>query len=140
MDPPGTAETDSGELGIRTLHHVSLSVTDLNRARRFYRDELGLEEVVRPDFDFPGAWFALGDRQLHLIAHTSPRSLRGTTEVDPRDGHFALRVDSHSRALEHLKARGIPLVDSPRNATPWAQIHIADPDGNVIELNAERSD
>ena len=127
-------------LGIRTLHHVSLSVTDLDRAKRFYGEVLGLEEIARPDFDFPGAWYAVGDRQLHLIAHTAPRSLRGATEVDPRDGHFALRVASHRRALEHLKASAVPLVDSPLNATPWAQIHIADPDGNLIELNAERSD
>ena len=119
---------------------MSLSVTDLDRAKRFYGQVLGLKEIARPDFDFPGAWYELGDRQLHLIAHKAPRGLRGTTDVDPRDGHFALRVESHRQALEHLKANAVPVVDSPRNATPWAQIHIADPDGNVIELNAERSD
>lgn len=123
---------------IETLHHVSLSVTDLERARAFYGGVLGLREIERPAFDFPGAWFALGDRQLHLIVHTSPRSLRGTTEVDPRDGHFALRVKSPRNALARLRAHGVEVRDNPRNATPWEQIHLTDPDGNVIELNSER--
>ena len=123
---------------IETLHHVSLSVTDLERARAFYGGLLGLREIERPAFDFPGAWFALGDRQLHLIVHTAPRSLRGTTEVDPRDGHFALRVKNRRGALEHLRTNGVEVRDNPRNATPWEQIHFTDPDGNVIELNAER--
>lgn len=46
---------------------MSLTVTDLARAKRFYGDVLGLAELQRPDFDFAGAWYALGDRQLHLI-------------------------------------------------------------------------
>lgn len=75
---------------------------------------------------------------LHLIVHTAPRSLRGTTEVDPRDGHFALRVQSRSDALARLRSHGVDVRDNPRNATPWEQIHFTDPDGNVIELNAER--
>jgi catechol 2,3-dioxygenase-like lactoylglutathione lyase family enzyme len=127
-------------LGIETLHHVSLVVTDLDRARRFYCDVLGLREIPRPAFDFPGAWFELGDRQLHLIVHSVPRSLRGTTEIDPRDGHFAIRVRSHGETLAHLQDHGVAFRDSPRNATPWEQIHITDPDGNVIELNAERKE
>lgn len=123
---------------IETLHHVSLSVTDLERARAFYAGVLGLREIERPAFDFPGAWFAMGDRQLHLIVHTAPRSLRGTTEVDPRDGHFALRVKSRRDALARLRANGVEVRDNPRNATPWEQIHFTDPDGNVIEMNSER--
>ena len=38
------------------LHHVSLCVTDVERARRFYIGILGLEEIERPNFPFPGAW------------------------------------------------------------------------------------
>lgn len=127
-------------LEIETLHHVSLSVTDLDRARRFYGGVLGLREISRPAFDFRGAWFELGDRQLHLIVHTTPLSLRGTTTIDPRDGHFAIRVRSHRETLAHLQVHGVEVRDNPRNATPWEQIHITDPDGNVIEMNAERKE
>ena len=43
------------------LHHFSLPVTDLERSRRFYHEILGLREITRPPFDFPGVWFAVGD-------------------------------------------------------------------------------
>jgi catechol 2,3-dioxygenase-like lactoylglutathione lyase family enzyme len=125
-------------LKIETLHHVSLTVTDLARAKRFYGETLGLPELERPAFDFPGAWYALGDRQLHLIVHTTPRTLRGTTEIDSRDGHFAVRIRDFRGTVEHLRAQGVPLRESPDNPTPWAQIYVTDPDGNVIELNTDR--
>jgi len=125
---------------IDSLHHVAVSVTDLERAKRFYGEVLGLAEIERPAFGFPGAWYALGDQQLHLIVHTRPRSLRGTTEVDSRDGHFAVRVRDYDRTLARLRAHGVPTKESPVNVTPWAQIYVTDPDGNVIELNVERAE
>jgi catechol 2,3-dioxygenase-like lactoylglutathione lyase family enzyme len=88
---------------------------------------------------FGGAWYALGaSQQLHLIQHENPRTLRGTTAIDGRDGHLALRVDSYDAALAHLKAHGVACLEAPVNLTPWAQIYVTDPDGNVIELNADR--
>lgn len=127
-------------LEVETLHHVSICVTDIERARRFYGETLGLPEIERPPFDFPGAWYALGDRQLHLIVHKAPRTLRGTTGIDSGDGHLALRVQSYARTRAFLEAQGIPMVDRPRNKTPWPQIYITDPDGNVIEFNAATVD
>ena len=123
---------------VERFHHVSLSVTDLARARSFYREVLGLTELPRPAFDFPGAWFDLGNAQLHLIVHTSPRSLRGTTDIDSRDGHFALRIHDWKAAIERLRAHGVKFIEKPDNATPFAQIHLTDPDGNGIELNVDR--
>ena len=121
-----------------TLHHVSLVVIDLDASKRFYGGVLGLRELPRPAFDFEGAWYELGDRQLHLIVHPEARALRGTTEVDARDGHFALRVADYDATLARLKAHGVRVRESRVNATPWAQIHVTDPDGNVVEFNAER--
>jgi catechol 2,3-dioxygenase-like lactoylglutathione lyase family enzyme len=82
----------------------------------------------------------VGDRQLHLIVHPDTRTVRGTTEIDSRDGHYGLRVRSYRQTVEYLDARGVPHRDKPRNKTPWPQIYLTDPDGNVIELNAERLD
>ena len=121
-----------------TLHHIAVIVTDLQRAKAFYGELLGLRELSRPPFDFEGVWYALGDRQLHLIVHPPARALRGTTEIDSRDGHFAVRMADYDATLAHLRSRGVHVRESRHNITPWAQIYITDPDGNIIELNVER--
>ena len=120
------------------LHHVALTVTDMDRAPWFYGTVLGLQEIPRPPFDFGGAWYQLGDRQLHLIVHPPTRTLRGSMEIGPRDGHLALRVRDRQEVLDRLLAHGIKVLDLPDNLTPWAQVYCCDPDGNVIEFNVER--
>jgi catechol 2,3-dioxygenase-like lactoylglutathione lyase family enzyme len=123
---------------LEALHHVSVCVTDLPRAKAFYGDVLGLREIARPTFSFPGAWYQLGDRQLHLIVHDTPRALRGTTEIDGRDGHFAFRVRDYDATVAYLRDRGVPYWENRDNPTPWQQVYVTDPDGNVIEFNVER--
>jgi len=127
-------------LAIEGLQHVSVVVTDLATAKAFYGITLGLRELPRPPFDFEGAWYALGEQQLHLIVHPAGQTLRGTTTVDSRDGHFAVRVADYGQALAFLRSRGLQIRENRTNVTPWAQLHVTDPDGNVIEFNAERVD
>lgn len=124
---------------IQTIHHTAVIVTDVERARQFYGGVLGLRELPRPNFGFDGVWYRVGKNQeLHLIVYPEARTLRGTTAIDGRDGHFAMRVSSFSDTLEHFRAHGITCRALPDNPTPWAQIYVTDPDGNVIELNADR--
>lgn len=135
-------------LQIQTIHHVSLPVTDLARARAFYAGVLELTEIDRPPFDFPGAWYQVGDRQLHLIVggHSTLRDGKG---IDSRDAHFAIRVASYRGALQHLDAKGYQdaaedemrrVRANPAATAGFPQIYLLDPDRNVIEINAERLD
>jgi glyoxylase I family protein len=135
-------------LQIETIHHVSLPVTDLARAKSFYAGVLGLTEIERPAFDFPGAWYRVGDRHLHLIVgeHSTLRRNKG---IDSRDGHFAIRVRSYRGALQHLTAKGYgadaadesrTLRENPTGTAGFPQIYVLDPDRNVVEINAERLD
>lgn len=48
-------------------HHTSFAVRDIERSKAFYGGVLGLEEIPRPNFPFPGAWFQAGTCQVHLI-------------------------------------------------------------------------
>jgi catechol 2,3-dioxygenase-like lactoylglutathione lyase family enzyme len=126
-------------ISVSSLHHVAVCVTDIERSKRFYGEVLGLQEIPRPAFPFAGAWYEMEDgRQFHLIVHEQPRTLRGTRDIDLRDGHFALGVADFDRAVAHLRAAGVECVERLDNVTPWKQVYVTDPDGNVIELNALR--
>jgi len=123
---------------VEGIHHVSLIVTDLERAKTFYRDVIGLREIERPPFDFPGAWFAVGGtgQQLHLIVHRGETKREGG--IDTRDGHFALRVTDYDAALAWLERCGVAYKANRESITGFAQIFVLDPDRNVVELNAAR--
>ena len=130
---------------IETIHHVSLPVADLERSKKFYSEILGLKEIDRPPFDFPGAWYQVGDRQLHLIVHDNS-TLRADKKVDSRDIHFAVRVNSYRETRDFLHSKGFhpqandefkKMKESPQSTAGWPQLYIMDPDRNVIELNAE---
>ena len=145
-------------LDVETVHHASVPVSDLDRAREFYGSALGLEEVARPDFDFAGAWYKVGDRSLHLIVPKAGEepTFRKDKAIDSHDTHFAIRVRSFSGAVAHLKSKGyrstddrnpkptadnpLPMRVSPAGRAGFPQIYIMDPDRNVIEINAEKVD
>lgn len=99
-----------------------------DRARAFYADILGLEELPKPAqlAARGGAWFRSGDVNLHL-------------GVDPdfrpaKKGHPALRCTDYDALLPHLRERGIEITsdDLPFDGKPHCYIN--DPFGNRIEL------
>jgi glyoxylase I family protein len=136
-------------MNIQLLHHVAVPVSDLDRSISFYRDIIGLEQIVRPNFPFPGAWFRLADGQeLHLIVHTNPTYRTGKT-VDSRDIHFAARVPSYRQVLEFLLSNGYreesadelkKVYTNPHSITGYPQLYIMDPDRHMIEINAASLD
>ena len=52
---------------LQGVHHVSVNVADIDEATRFYTDVLGLEQLPRPDFGFPGAWLKRVESCLRTI-------------------------------------------------------------------------
>jgi catechol 2,3-dioxygenase-like lactoylglutathione lyase family enzyme len=107
------------------IHHVNLLFDDLDAAREFYGGTMGFEELPRPDFGFPGAWFRMGAHQLHLSPGAAPGSLQ----------HFALEVDDLDAALADLATRGLVVTPSDPVDGAGRQAFLTDPTGNLIELN-----
>jgi len=102
---------------VESLHHVGIAVTDLVRSRHFYTTVLCLEEIPRPDFDFDGAWFRVGDQQIHLIVQRRTE-MPWEDDIRTRGNHIALRVRSYRGTREHLQSLGVPFEGRPHNKTP----------------------
>jgi len=114
------------------LHHVSFTVSDIDAARRFYGEVLGLPEIERPDFGFPGAWFEIGDVQVHLIVPPEGAPVgRPPPSLSPVAGHAAFQIDDYEAVRDALRDQGVEVLET---APSVGQLFVRDPDGNVIEL------
>jgi glyoxylase I family protein len=121
MTNPG--ETDMS--GASQIHHVSLMVTDLEKADDFYGDVLKLRRLPRPDFPSKGLWFEVGSCQLHVI-------LTDQTEASSAR-HTAFVVDDLQAVVAKIEDRDLPIwSDIPLDG--WERKHCHDPFGNGIEL------
>lgn len=116
---------------IKELNHVALHVKDVAESIHFYKNILEFEQLsTRPNFDFDGAWFGLGNgKELHLLEGCDYK-----VKSFSRGTHFAIEVESIFEAEAFLKSRNIPMR-GPKNRPDGAwQIFINDPNGHCIEF------
>ncbi|MFB6154627.1 MAG: VOC family protein [Haloferacaceae archaeon] len=130
-------------------HHFGVTVTDLERAVEFYRDDLGLDVLDR--FTVSGESFAAGvgvpgatGSFVHLDAGGARVEL---VEYDPagadRTGgdvndagakHLGLAVDDVRAVYDDLPDR-VETLSEPRTTDSGASIlFVRDPEGNLVEL------
>lgn len=114
---------------IESLHHVQLAMppNGEEKARAFYVDALGFEEVEKPAIlkGRGGVWFTCAGVDLHL----------GVEDpfIPAKKAHPAFGVASLDEAVRHLQGRKIAYrrdVDLPT----IRRVYIDDPFGNRIEL------
>jgi catechol 2,3-dioxygenase-like lactoylglutathione lyase family enzyme len=116
--------------------HVSVTVTDVAKAREFYSDTLGLQEIPRPAFNFPGIWYSLGgDLQLHIILNDQlVRPAVERERIEARYPHFALWTDDCDATAAKIEALGLVCRDVFSGPTGLRQVFVKDPDGNMVEF------
>jgi catechol 2,3-dioxygenase-like lactoylglutathione lyase family enzyme len=111
------------------IEHVQLAMPpgEEERARAFYRDLLGMEELPKPSelARRGGCWFASGDAQIHLGVER---------DFHPaRKAHPALRCLDYERLTVRLRAAGVRLI-ADDTIPGVARCYIHDPFGNRMEL------
>ena len=113
------------------LHHVSILITDLEQARKFYCDVLGMGvDDSRPQLAFDGLWLGVGEQQIHLLA--LGEKFTGTGASSPgRDAHFAVLVNDINSIAQRLDASSIQYNASQSGRRA---LFCRDPDGNGIEF------
>lgn len=113
-------------------HHVSFAVREIERARRFYGELLGFREIPRPNFGFAGAWYQVGEIEVHLIVPPPGADVGAPPRgISPVAGHAAFQIDDYAAAEAHLRAQGVTFVGL---GPAVGQLFVSDPDGNVLEL------
>jgi catechol 2,3-dioxygenase-like lactoylglutathione lyase family enzyme len=124
---------------VKSLDHVTIISSDLEATRKFYVDGLGMEEVARPAFDFPGLWFQAGATQIHVTLESPESGKAGWgdrgVQIPSRGHHFAFEVDDAIAATETARALGFQIAREPKSRPDGAiQVYFDDPDGHVVEL------
>jgi catechol 2,3-dioxygenase-like lactoylglutathione lyase family enzyme len=112
---------------VERIEHVAITVSDIDRAKRFYGELLGLTEVARPEsFDFPGAWYRNGPTDLHLVS-------RAVLDGESKR-HVAFFVSDLRAAARVLQANDFPVLWERMKIPSLDRFFTADPDGNRIEM------
>ena len=142
---------------MKGLHHVGITVKDLDASIRFYHDVLGLQFSNEPSpwFDAPElgpavgvpgaalrqASLLLGDTMLELLEYKSPPSETSEPLRSNNLGasHVAFLVEDIEAKKAELEAKGISfysdvnVVDEGVLAG-WRWVYFEDPDGYPLEL------
>lgn len=120
------------------LSHIALLVTNLEKARSFYSDILGFQEIDRPPFLIKGIWYSLGDFELHLMLYEQTAQPQVHPLNETVQPHFAISITESQMAiiLKKLKDHNIPLIAEPEQSSAGIlQVFFYDFDRNMIELN-----
>ena len=120
---------------VKKLHHTRYRVNDLERAAKFYREVLGLEETRRHKsprgselvfFKAP-----LSEELIEICYYPSS----GPVQVQPDLTHLAFEVDSLETFGDHLKKLGLKYSDGPTMNDRGGGFAFVDaPEGYEIEL------
>src|SRR5689334_4084504 len=89
------------------IHHVGVLVEDLEAAKSFASDVLGLgepqAEFQADEHGLAGAFFAMGDGSLEVFTIADGRKPDGPGKLD----HIAVVVDDLDAEQERLAAKGV---------------------------------
>ena len=116
------------------MHHASLVVEDLPRARNFYEGILGLTPSPdRPALAFEGVWYDIAHWQIHLLCVPNPEAGLKRPMHGGRDRHLALTVTDLNALRERLDRAHIPYTQSRSGRKA---LFCRDPDDNCLEFIA----
>ncbi|MBS9535272.1 VOC family protein [Mycobacterium sp. M1] len=132
----------------KSISHVRLTVTDIDRSRRFYDSVFGwpvaiqvpddADEATRRQFDFlyGGVIYAVGDQLIGLRPVATDAFDENRVGLD----HLALNVAGKSdldSAASHLDALGVP-HEPVKDIGAMYILEFRDPDNIALELVAPK--
>lgn len=142
---------------MKALHHVGITVKDLDASIRFYHDVLGLQFSNEPSPWFEGeelgtavgvpggalrqVSLVLGDSMFELLEYKGPPSetTRPLNSNSFGASHVAFVVDDIEAKKAELEAKGIEFYSDVNRVDEgvlagWRWVYFEDPDGYPLEL------
>jgi catechol 2,3-dioxygenase-like lactoylglutathione lyase family enzyme len=118
---------------LEAIDHIQItSLPEEEDAMRFfYSTILGLTELVKPETlrANGGAWYNLGDIQLHISTEKNADNAASRR-------HICFRVRDLKAFQQHLKVRAIEIIPDLQPLAGCDRFYLRDPGGNRIEIAA----
>lgn len=115
-----------------SIHHVNVTVPKelQDAAKHFYGVVMELEEVPKPPESKGrgGAWYQLGELQLHLSIEDGP----GAECISKR--HICYTVANLVEAEEKFRQAGVEILPDDIPTAGWSRFYVRDPGGNRLEI------
>jgi catechol 2,3-dioxygenase-like lactoylglutathione lyase family enzyme len=124
------------------LFHVAINTNDLAETVAFYTRVIGLREVFRPDFGYPGSWLGVplpgGPAIIHVYAGgpalaPTGKAPDGTAAID----HVSLACRGFRAFVERFRKFGLEWREFLVPGTTLWQLFVFDPSGMQLELTFE---
>lgn len=110
---------------IKTVWSITLTVSDLERSKKFYEDVLGLNKKYEYS-SYVG--FECGGVEIGLRPKAS-------IEIGKDSASIQFLVDDVDKEYRRLIGKGVEFINEPHDE-PWGgrQASFHDPDGNILEI------
>ena len=135
-----TAETTKPTIPIWGVRHIAFRVRDIESARAWYSDVLGME--VEDEFPGQALFVRFGPYYHHDLAiFQADKDAELPADNAVGLAHIALLVDSLEGVRQwyhHLRAQGVEVRASDHGVT--RSIYFTDPDGNPFEIYCDNPD
>ncbi|OUL27640.1 bleomycin resistance protein [Nostoc sp. RF31YmG] len=131
MVPQYSSKLEEVKVWLDAIDHIQVtSPSEVEDAMLFfYGTVLGLTEIAKPEAlkNNGGAWYALGDIQIHISRENNSHN-----EASRR--HICFRVHNLDAFEEHLKAHGVEIIGDRQLIPGYNRFYIRDPGGNRLEI------
>ena len=121
------------------IHHIAISVRDLNRSVSFYKENFGFKEIgkfTKPGWDGSAIVLELNGITLEIFGFNDyiEKKMDGSNLKVIGINHFGILIDTVNKKYQELKDKGVE-IDEPVKGTTCAWFcFLRDPDGISLEL------
>ncbi len=120
---------------ITQVGHTAYAVNDMEAARRYYCDGLGLQEAFQLHKDDGTLWIVYLKTGNGTFIELFPTPGFQPNDANVSYKHLCLLVDDMEATVAEMKARGVEFTSEiNRGKDGNTQAWTRDPDGNRIEL------